>query len=444
MVFDPITKNSDLKNSVEPKRKKAKIDESETVLGEHYHPPPDFNFPIKKMGKGKNARGRSCHYSWLKKWPFLHYDLSKDSLFCYPCHIVFHQQKLLTNMGEKTFIYGNGFSDWQKATGDSEKYLGKIPKHERSKCHKEAMTKFSEISKTKDIGTVLSDNYREDQKENRKCLMIIIETLRVFARQSMALRGNGENSDFYQFLLVEGRRNPGFGKWLQKTTCKYTSHDIQNEIIEIMALEILREVIQSVKNANFYSIMADETQDVSNTEQLSFFVRSVGENFEVFEYFIGLHEIENTFANHLVAVIKNILLACNFDFNKIRGQCYDKAGSMSGHKTGVKAQILIENDKALWIHCYNHGLNLAVLDTMNKITLFKNAISYCEELILLIKKSPKRETLLKNIKMEEFDNSPGIKSFCKTRWTTKGQKANVSLENTGFNVHKLLVKYKQR
>ena len=50
-----------------------------------------------------------------------------------------------------------------------------------------------------------------------------------------------------------------------------------------------------------------------------------------------------------------ILLACNFDFNKIRGQCYDKAASMSGEKTGVKTQILIENPKALWIHCLNHA-----------------------------------------------------------------------------------------
>ena len=94
----------------------------------------------------------------------------------------------------------------------------------------------------------------------------------------MALRGNGKNSDFYQFLLVEARRNPNFGKWIDKATCKYTSKDIQNEIIEIMALEILRQVIQSVKNANFYSIMADETADVANIEQLTFVIRIVTKN----------------------------------------------------------------------------------------------------------------------------------------------------------------------
>ena len=59
--------------------------------------------------------------------------------------------------------------------------------------------------------------------------------------------------------------------------------------------------------------MADETADVSNIEQLSFGIRYV-ENFEAFDTFIGLHELKDTTANHIVTTIKNILLSCNFDF----------------------------------------------------------------------------------------------------------------------------------
>ena len=105
-----------------------------------------------------------------------------------------------------------------------------------------------------------------------------------------------------------------------------------------MSLEVLRSLVKKIQNANFYSIMADETADVSNIEQLSFGVRYV-ENFEAFDTFIGLHELKNTTADHLVDTIKKILIACNFDFSKIRGQCYDKAASMSGEKSGVKTQI---------------------------------------------------------------------------------------------------------
>ena len=378
------------------------------------------------MGSGKNLRARSCHSAWLKKWPFLHYELSKDSLFCYPCYTIYHQKKLLSTKTEKAFISGDGFSDWKKAAGETEKNLGKIAKHAKSECHKEAMSKFDEISAAKNIAGVLSKEYIEEQEQNKRCLIIILDFVRTFGRQGLPLRGtlNRFESDFHQFLLVESRKNPDFDKWMKKKTNKYTSIDMTNEMLEIMALEILSEVVDMIKNANFFSICADETCDASNTEQLSFYVRWIGENFKKNESFIGLHELKNTSSDHLVYVIKNILLACNFDFNKICGQCYDKAASMSGEKTGVKTQILIENPKALWIHCLNHGLNLAVLDTVNQIKLFKNCISYSEEILILFCKSAKRAAMLKELKLEDFDFTPGVKKFARTRWTSKGQTAN--------------------
>ena len=54
------------------------------------------------------------------------------------------------------------------------------------------------------------------------------------------------------------------------STTKYTSHDFQNELIRIMSLEVLRSLVKKIQHANFYSVMADETCDVSNIERLSF------------------------------------------------------------------------------------------------------------------------------------------------------------------------------
>ena len=171
--------------------------------------------------------------------------------------------------------------------------------------------------------------------------MIIIENIRFLARQGLSFRGNKSegdeseigsnipdfNSNFYQLLLVEARKNVDFDEWLKKSTNKYISHDIQNEIMEIMAHEVLRSLVKKIQNSKFYSIMADETADISNIEQLSFGIRYV-ENFEAFDCFIGLHELKDTTADHIVNVIKKILIACNFDFSRIRGQCYDKGTSI--------------------------------------------------------------------------------------------------------------------
>ena len=63
-------------------------------------------------------------------------------------------------------------------------------------------------------------------------------------------------------------------------------------------------------------------------------------------------------------VLKDILLRYNLHINKLRGQCYDGAASMSGSKSGVATRFKEENEKRLFTHCYGHALNLAVGDAI--------------------------------------------------------------------------------
>ena len=58
-------------------------------------------------------------------------------------------------------------------------------------------------------------------------------------------------------------------EWLQKKSGKYTSHDIQNEMLKLMALSILRKIAVNLRTTEFYTIMVDECTDISNHEQVS-------------------------------------------------------------------------------------------------------------------------------------------------------------------------------
>ena len=54
-------------------------------------------------------------------------------------------------------------------------------------------------------------------------------------------------------------------KWLEHNyRGKYTSHEIQNEMIKVVALHIFMGVSQNIHGSAFYAIMADETRDMSN------------------------------------------------------------------------------------------------------------------------------------------------------------------------------------
>lgn len=75
-------------------------------------------------------------------------------------------------------------------------------------------------------------------------------------------------------------------KWKGKKTNKYTSPEIQNELIETMANKVLRNIITHIQKSSFYTIMADETADASNTEQLVICLRWVDNDFIVSEEFL--------------------------------------------------------------------------------------------------------------------------------------------------------------
>ena len=109
----------------------------------------------------------------------------------------------------------------------------------------------------------------------RHSLSMIFSTLRFLAVQGLAIHGkNDESSNFRQLLHLRVQDSPILHKWLflpQKY--KWLSPDITNEILEGMAHATLRELCSEIKNA-FYSIMMDETTDISCKEQISFCIRS--------------------------------------------------------------------------------------------------------------------------------------------------------------------------
>ncbi len=76
-------------------------------------------------------------------------------------------------------------------------------------------------------------------------------------------------------------------QWVKQKTDKYTSPDIQNEMVKVMATRILRNIASDLQNSPFYTIMLDETADVANIEQVVVCFRWVSDRFEAHEEFVG-------------------------------------------------------------------------------------------------------------------------------------------------------------
>ena len=75
---------------------------------------------------------------------------------------------------------------------------------------------------------------------------------------------------------------------------RYRSPEIMNELIQLMGLQTLRLVMNDIRNAKWYSIIADETRDLSGQEQLTVCIRWVDTNYDVHEDFIGFVQVNTT------------------------------------------------------------------------------------------------------------------------------------------------------
>ena len=148
---------------------------------------------------------------------------------------------------------------------------------------------------------------------------------------------------------------------MAKKTNKYTSHDIQNECVKLMAFHILRQLSKDIQENGWYAIMADECTDV---EQFIICIRWVDKYLESHESFIGLYQVDSITSDTSVSAIKDTLVRLNVKLTDCRGQCYDGASNMSGSRRVVAEQICGDEKKALYTHCYGHALNLAVSNTI--------------------------------------------------------------------------------
>ena len=393
---------------------------------EKFHLHKLFVFPKRKFGK--KGEERSFRTEWCAQYPWLHYDTKDDAAFCHLCMTAAHQRKFISSTKRDPAFITKGYTYWKEATTA-------FKKHQTSECHREANEAIVLRSKEiRPVDELLSEQNRAEKECNRKMFLRILQTIRFLARQGLPLRGKDGDSDsnFTQLLRLQEADFPEIKTWLSKKANKYTSHDIQNECLQIMALHILRQVSRNIQSSCCYTIMADECTDVSNKEQFTINLRWVKEDLTDHEEFIGLYCVDNIDANSLVRAIKDCLLRLGLQISCCRGQCYDGASNMSGSKNGVATQICSEEKRALYVHCHAHALNLAVGDCIKHSKVCREALETAFEISRLIKFSPKRNAAFDKIKTEiASDESPigGIRTFCPTRWTVRGNAVKSILQN---------------
>ena len=173
----------------------------------------------------------------------------------------------------------------------------------------------------------------------------------------------------------------------------YTSKTIQNEIIVICGDLLRNKILKEVREAQFFSVIADEATDVANDEQLSISVRYVNDTGPQ-ERFLGFHECQAGVSGEAIAKgILEQLVNWQLEPRFLRGQAYDGAGAMARQTKGTAARIQSLYPKAVYTHCAAHRLNLCVVKCCS-IQEVNNMMQTADKIARFFKYSPKRQLAL--------------------------------------------------
>ena len=168
-------------------------------------------------------------------------------------------------------------------------HLREKSNYHQTACMKVLDFKDSVAGRRESINKQLDKSLKSQIENNRKVFKSTMATVEFCGRQGIALRGHRNDSTVMKEETFTGNHG-NFQSLLQfrcdagdiglkehMSTCggnvTYRSKNIQNEVVEVLGSVIKMALIDKVKEAKFVSVLCDEVQDVSSTEQVTFIIR---------------------------------------------------------------------------------------------------------------------------------------------------------------------------
>ncbi|XP_073137936.1 uncharacterized protein [Henckelia pumila] len=243
-------------------------------------------------------------------------------------------------------------------------------REEHNSAHKKALSKCQDlINQEQHIETSLARSSEQNRQNYSIRLNAVIDCIRWLLAQGLPFRGHDESQNsinqgnFLELLKFLAHHNeevrrvsfdnaPGNDKLI--------CHNIQKDIVRACALETTNVILKELGD-NFFSILLDESRDVSVKEQLAVVLRFVDSKGCVVERLLGFKHVTSTTAQALKCALLDLLSAHGLSVSRIRGQGYDGTSNMQGEINGLKTLILKENECAYFVHCFSHQLQLALV-----------------------------------------------------------------------------------
>jgi len=284
---------------------------------------------------------------------WLCYSIICQVAYCQPCTLFGNRLK------NKQTKWVEGFYDWDHITIA-------ISRHESSTFHLVSCKAYNMYSKNLSIDSQIKKQEDSEAEYWTAVLKHIIDVTITLGGQNLSFRGHREDANL---------KNPGNFMTILKLLAKYDP--------------ILAALLEKPKGS---------------------------QSIEIKENFIGFSEAEGGTGEAMEKQTIEIFKENGLDIGKFRGIGLDGAASMSGKHNGLQARLRKRQQKAKYVHCASHNLNLVVNDSVKNIAEIRQFFEMLETLYTFFGNSILRWSMLKK---ESSDISRSLKRLCPTRWSSR-------------------------
>ncbi|KAJ4755524.1 zinc finger MYM-type-like protein [Rhynchospora pubera] len=319
---------------------------------------------------------RRFNKAWYSQYPYwLEYSIQKDAAYCLCCYLF----KPENREGGGDAFTSTGFKNWKNKKSLDE-HVGGL-----NSAHNLAMKKCQDLMKqNQHIQTVLERESKRSKNAYRLRLTATVDCIRWLLRQGLAFRGHDESKkslnrgnflELLQFLADHNAQIEGVVLENAPGKMMLIAPPIQKDIIKAAAIETTNKIMEELGD-DLFSVLVDESRDVSCKEQMAVLLRYVSKQGSIVERFLAVVHVKETTSISLKESLEELFCRHKLSFSRLRGQGYDGASNMRGEFNGLKALILNENSSAYYVHCFAHQLQLVLVAVAEKhkriATLFED------------------------------------------------------------------------
>ncbi|XP_031257586.1 zinc finger MYM-type protein 1-like [Pistacia vera] len=203
---------------------------------------------------------------------------------------------------------------------------------------------------------------------------------------------------------------------------------IQKDIMNATANETTKAIINDLGD-DIFSVLIDESRDVSIKEQMTIVICYVDKKGHVLEQFLGIVHVSDTTTVSLKMALKSLFSRHGLSLSRLRGQGYDRASNMQREFNSLKSLILRENEYAYYVHCFAHQLQLTLVAVEKNHIFIASFFSLVTNLINVVGDSCKRQDMLWESQVSKLVEALEIGKVSKGRVSLHMMKSILAITN---------------